>query len=496
MRLSLHQPALGIAIAVAALAIGRQHILPADEIRAVPAGDEEILASIYTPGRPAAEARAEPIRLTPGAHLLLDDYLIEASQGIVRRVNQPSRDPAVGNPIVTGGDGDGCIGPYLTVVRDPANGTFRIWYNVLSQGQSGGFGTMASDDGIHWKRPFELLADPGPLQWGCSVVDRGPDESPPQQRYKLVWWANGGMMLAVSPDGRQWKLASSEPILRHTHDINSLYYDPLHSRYLATLSVYTTGPTWKGQRRVTLQSASNDLRNWEKPWYVLTPDDQQDEGDTQFYAMDGYLARGDLLVGMVKMLRDDLRASDTPEGSYGIGYTALAWSRDGRHWIRDRQPFFQPDPLSGAWDHAHAWIDDQVPVNDEVFLYYGGYKNGHKVNRYVERQIGLVKMRRDRYVARGADASGGVLRTPLLVIDGQRITLNAQVNGALVARLLDANGQVLPGFDSTDCRPIRGDSLGHELRWNGEFGRLKSQPIRLELELRDAELFALNVEAR
>jgi hypothetical protein len=68
--------------------------------------------------------------------------------------------------------------------------------------------------------------------------------------------------------------------------------------------------------------------------YVLRPDDRVDPGQTQFYAMNGYLRRGDVLIGLVKILHDDWRAGGTPEGAYGVGYTALAWTRDGINWVR------------------------------------------------------------------------------------------------------------------------------------------------------------------
>ena len=46
-----------------------------------------------------------------------------------------------------------------------------------------------------------------------------------------------------------------------------------------------------------------------------------------------------------------------------------------------------------------TWIGYALPVGDEVYLYYGGYARGHKVEPDTERQIGLAKMKRDRYVA-------------------------------------------------------------------------------------------------
>ena len=94
--------------------------------------------------------------------------------------------------------------------------------------------------------------------------------------------------------------------------------------------------------------------------------------------MQGHLARGDLWIGMVKVLHDNWTAEGVPAGAYGMGHTELAWSRDGVNWVRDTTPFFEPDPTVGAWDHAHAWIDYQTIVGDEVYLYYGGYEQGHK----------------------------------------------------------------------------------------------------------------------
>jgi hypothetical protein len=98
----------------------------------------------------------------------------------------------------------------------------------------------------------------------------------------------------------------------------------------------------------------------------------------------------------VRVLRDDLPCD--PGGPRdGIGYSVLATSRDGVAWQRRREPFLDRDPGRGTWDHAMSWIGAAVPVGDEVFFYYGGYARGHKVEPATERQIGLARMKRDRY---------------------------------------------------------------------------------------------------
>ena len=137
---------------------------------------------------------------------------------------------------------------------------------------------------------------------------------------------------------------------------------------------------------------------------------------------------------------------DMDRKAAGLGYTVLAWTRDGLHWQRDNEPFIPNDPVPGRWDHAMAWGDEQILVGDETYLYYGGYERGHKVARYDERQIGLATMPRDRYVAREADLNPGRLVTRPLLFNGSDLTINAEVVGTLRVRLLDRDSEPLPGF--------------------------------------------------
>jgi hypothetical protein len=424
----------------------------------------------------------EPLKLNAGPHLFLDDHLIAEQSNLERAVNHPERLP---EPVVTGPE-DKCFQPYLTVLRDPDSGVFRIWYGVPENAGRSHLGYMESDDGIHWRRPHRVLDDPGPIQFGVSILDEGKSYPDPSTRYKYGYWWGGGLCVAASPDGFVWKPLADGPVLKHNHDINSIFRDSLRNRYIAFVSSYTEGPTWTGQRRIPMSSVSDDLIHWQDPWVIFSPN-AQDEGETQFYCMDGVIARGDLLIGLLKVLRDDLPAD--PDGpKAGIGYTVLAWSRDGEHWTRDREPFMDRGP-AGAWDHAMTWGDEQLLVDDETFIYCGGYRQGHKIERFTERQIGLARMPRDRYVARRAGETRGYLRTPLLVLKGEGMTVNADVRGYLRVRLVDEAGKALPGHDWEDCDTIKGDSTEHEVKWHGRLSSVKGKPVRIEFALRDADLW-------
>jgi hypothetical protein len=283
----------------------------------------------------------------------------------------------------------------------------------------------------------------------------------------------------------------------HNHDITSIFYDSARGRYMATISVNKDSDLWSESRRCTMQSYSQDLMNWSPPHYVLLPDTKREAGQVQFYAMDGFMTRGDLIVGMVKVLRDDVvvdRPADPPE-QYGMGYTTLAWTHDGETWVRDPEPFFLPDFHPGTWDHAHAWIDEQLLVDDEVFIYYGGYARGHKVNRFEERQIGLLKMKKDRYVGQKASGRAGKITTRPLLIAGSTLSVNiAGDGGALKVQVTDEKGVPVPGFTFADCPAITVGSVAARVQWPKPLTEVQGKPVKLEFLLDNACVYAFYVE--
>lgn len=461
----------------------------------VPADPLPNRSSVYGTPEAASASRRESgaIPLRTGPQLFVDDYLIESSENLMRKVVAPKRDPGVPNPVITGPE-DRCFQPFFTVLKDAASGRFRAWYGAAKTDRALSASHIAyleSEDGIRWLRPARILEDPGPIQFGSEVLDEGPGFADASRRFKYGWWHGGGLHVAASADGLRFEPLAPEVVLAHDHDINNLWRDPLRNRYVATISSSRQTPHARGPRRTTLQAFSADLLHWSPAWVALAADDRYDKDFLQFYAMSGFLVRGDLVIGFVKALHDDWKAAGAPEGAFGVGYTCLAWTRDGEHWVRDREEFFGPDSTPGAWDHAHAWLDEQLPVGDEVLLYYGGYKWGHKHNRFEERQIGLVKMQQDRYVARTAGEKIGVLRTPLVTLQGSAMTLNANAGGKIEVRLLDATGQVLP---SCDWVAVQGDRIDHPVKFGCSLRTLAGIPVHIEFRMRQAQLFGFALQ--
>lgn len=488
----------------------------------------------------ASPDAGKPIVLDKGVHLLLDDYLIARSVGVERKVIPPQR--FLNEPVVTGKIEHQNWQPFLTVLHDPtakSGKPFRMWYNVDTVDDPGdgeyfgATGYLESTDGIHWPGPYErlnsLTAD-GRVRFGASVLDDGPRYAIPQERYKMLYFDAGkyaGPRAAFSPDGRQWtRHADGQPVLPGSNgdDIWSAGFDPLRKRYF--LIGKTLAPhTWtnaEGQKvtatiRRYFTSFSSDFKTWSEPHMVFSPD-ERDSGITQWYGSAGFLTRGNVIVSFLRVLRDDLSPQGVPpeaveantrgkaglgasglgaSGGSGMGYTVLAWTRDGVNWQRDRHTdkFFEPDPRPGTWDHAMSWIGSAVPVGDEVYLYYAGYRWGHKYHHSVDRQLGLVKMKRDRFVARQAKAQPGTMTTPTVTIDGDALKLNVDSQaGEVRVQITNASGEPIPGFRFEDCRPITADSLRAPVEWQQPLATLRGKPVKLELRLKNTQLFALEIQ--
>ena len=452
----------------------------------------------------AAVLRAQGMRsavaLNQGPHLFIDDYLIAEQSYISRTVNNPEK---LAEPIITGGKtGDQCFQPYMSVLQDPLTRRFRIWYGTPETESQSHIGYMESEDGIHWIRPHRVLQDPHIIKFGVTVLDRGADHPDVSQRFLFAAYEKDGLKISTSPDGLIWKLMSDTTLLKHNHDITSLHWDPIRQHYLAIVSVWHKRADWKDNQRTPHQSVSKDLIHWEKPWPIITPKMGApiERGEMQFYSMSGVIRRGDLLIGVVKVLRDDLNATpgktgremgDMDRKAAGLGYTVLAWTRDGVTWQRDHEPFLDRNHVPGTWDHAMVWGDEQILVGDETFIYYGGYARGHKVARFDERQIGLARMPRDRYVAREADLNVGTLVTKPLLLQGNQMSVNANIAGMMRLRLLDESGRPLDGFEWVE---LEGDAVAIPVQWPAQLKTVHGKPVCIQFQFKDAQLYGFELE--
>ena len=461
-----------------------------------------------------------PLRLGRGPQLFVDDHLVEASSGLVRTTHQPKKLPG---PILAPSDRwqdtPSCV---LSVVDDRQAGLFRMWYAVRFPGITGAFAQYAyaeSEDGEHWRKPsLGFFGDNNLIQsmrgFGLVFVDDGPAASGPR-RYKFGHFGYAGsdgthgLWVEFSADGRRFTPYDANPVLTYTEqpgdvslsDIIDGCWDPLRNRYLICFKTIgwpsdgyrgSTANATEGHRRLVGQSTSKDFIHWTKPRRIIMPDPNE-PGVEEFLCMRPKV-RGDLYIGFLRILRDDMSAD--PGGPVnGIGWTELCTSRDGENWTRHREPFLDRGPV-GTWDHAMAYMGDCITIGEQDYFYYGGSSFGHKADkgRQSENAMGLAKLRKNGFVSRDAGDVAGSLRTPLMIFDATKLTMNAEVTGSVRVRVLDESGDPIPGFDWSDCAPVQGDSVSHPVTFGRALATLRNKPVRLEFSLQRASLYGFNLD--
>ena len=314
-----------------------------------------------------------------------------------------------------------------------------------------------------------------------------------------------GLAVAFSADGLRFEPYGENPVIVADEgtpyergyvnvigDIIDGCWDPLHKRYLIGCKINQGGYPGKpnhhqeGWRRTVGMSVSKDFINWKRPWQIVKPD--LDHGIEEFYGFQP-MVRGNLYLGFLRVLRDDLSA-DKGGPVRGIGWTELLTSRDGEGWTRHRDEFLDRSQEPGTWDHAMAWVADCVTVEDKEYVYYGGYLSGHKGGN---RQLGMAVLRKNGFVSRDAGVDESVLRTPLVVLDGIGLAVNAAVEGQMRMRISDEQGRPLPNFDWSDNIPINGDSVAHFVEWKGDFSEIVGRPVRLEFAMSKTQLYGFDL---
>ncbi len=102
--------------------------------------------------------------------------------------------------------------------------------------------------------------------------------------------------------------------------------------------------------------------------------------------------------------------------------------------------------------------------------------------------------RLDGFGSLNAPLPGGWAVTRPFTFDGDRLSINFSTSGGgrLRIGLQDANGVDLSGFSLTDCDLQYGDELERIVSWRrrSDVSALRGQPLRLAIELKDADLYS------
>ena len=483
----------------------------------------------------------------PTKQLLIDDYVVEDIDGALISYHPFKKHP--GNPlIVPDRPADlTLLLLYGTIHRNASTGEFRMWYIGHSIDEVGYREHMCyaeSDDGLTWRKP-----DLGVIEFRgtksnhlVDVTEEGravaphiiyrPDEPEPDRRYVRYFQSYPvvGTCAAYSSDGIHWR-PDFTPLFLGS-DAASPTFDPRTGRFFVVtiqdraigsyvrrspaVSMSEDGVSWSDFHPIIWADALDDrraFRNLSRVRDVLCYD-YPGHYHGEFNDMKPYPYAGMYLASLsvFECCGADLykgtwggRASGKDDSSLHLQLVSSR-SANLREWQRvgSREPMIDRGK-PGNWDAGFITAADApVVVGDELWLYYGGLAHSQQnkattifTGPVIEpgdmpSGIGLATIRLDGFVSLDADAEQGRLITKKLLFSGKRLEVNAAVRGSLRVAVLDGEGHALPGFGERDCVPLSGDSVRHEVRWNGgdDLHRLTGRPTRLSFHLQDAEFYA------
>lgn len=462
----------------------------------------------------------EPIQIGDAPQYVFDNQVVDNHWAIkykrenVQRVFHAAKKHGT-QPILRGDQPS-----YLWVIREPADGRFRMWYqaNTLvgaDEAKGRKFRTdiayAESSDGVHWARPALNLF---PQQPANAVIGHAghpnseacapcileiPKKDRRGFRYVMLYRAKGagakelsGIRLVGSHDGIHWEESSDTRIAHlHSDHPNTISFDPVTRQYVMYCRPKHIYRTFRGAMidtgasrriaRLTSRSLWSDWLEDADPQTMLIPDELDSARHFNFfYGMPTRYQSG-IFWGFL----EPFRMND-------FVYTELVTSRDGIHF--DRLPMrpklieYGPD---GSWDDtmiyaSPAWVE----VGNQWWIYYSGWDGPHGT---AERTgaIGLAKVRKEGFVSLRGPRGGGVVCTRQLIWPGGELVVNADASqGVLRVRVSDSRRKPIEGFDYDACQDLQADHVAHRVTWETrKLAELTGQTIRLEFYLRDADLY-------
>ncbi len=454
--------------------------------------------------------------------LFFDDWPILTRQGIDRRwfpaepwpEVKPWHDPLLAYSAVT------------SVLHDRQTGAWRMWGGGMTTRDKGDEGVSLcayeSRDGFDWQ-PLrqDPLVDRNATPEASHIVFSGEfaahgapyldvREANPARRYKMVYSdlspnpvdsSYGTCRMAASPDGIHWSIDRDAVWRRqHTDTLFSVVFNPYTERY------QWTGRPILGDRRVALDQ-TRDWKHFEKPQVLLHPDPLDMPG-VEFYGMPHFLYEG-YFIGFLWRLwgaPNDLAGSTRFMGRVD---SELAYSVNGLAWNRTNRQSFLPERGWGREDFGSEYPTALVMDSDGWLRVYttscvGEHNDGSKFSKdEAIAYITVSRWRRDGFCALEAHSDTGTMLLRGLLPRGGQILLNATTGrfGRIRAELRGLDNKPVPGYELDRCAPVSGDGHFLPLLWqDGDAVRdtldpLNGQPFKLYLEIRQARLYAVRVDA-
>ena len=266
-----------------------------------------------------------------------------------------------------------------------------------------------------------------------------------------------------------------------------------------------------GDRRICI-STTKDFEQFSRRITVLQPD-ALDRVGTEFYDMRARPYEG-MYIGLLKLfITDHFEEPNTINlpwsqlKCHGRQETELTYSYNGLHWYRSvREPFMGLRDY-GLQGGGMLCGMEMLRTPEDKLLFYASASKGGEADQAITPGLDttgfkntlLYEMRLDGFCSLKTWGYRGVLRTKTIVPKAGQISFNVRTMAHTEIRLQILDGQTaepIPGYTWDEAEPISGDHLFGEPRWKrrSDISELVDRPIRIEIAMREAELFAIRVE--
>jgi len=435
----------------------------------------------------------------PASPILKPEHDWETYDDVATRTNKPPNPAAM-----VFSDG---------VFFDPKDRVFKMWYMA---GYGGGTCLALSHDGITWQKP---LLDA--VRKGTNLVHRAPRDSntvwldqftrEAAQRFKMAYWHDHNLQLAVSPDGVHWSEIGETG---RAGDRSTFFFNPFRRQWVFSVRA----------DQFAVQSQSGRFRRyWESPdftravdWGVRAPvawvksdsrdPDRPDGGRPELYTLDcvGYES---LMLGLFTIWRGETLLREK------INEVTVGFSRDGFHWHRpDRSTFMGVSDTEGAWNWANVQSAGGccVIVGDNLYFYVSGRQGRPGTADPGVCTTGVAVLRRDGFasmdwlpgeggIVRGrvAPNASGTLTTRPIRFSGGHLFVNGDfTRGELRVEVLDKSGAVIAPFTFEAAAPVTGNGTRLAVNWTGaHLSDLAGREVRFRFSVTRGRLFSFWVSA-
>ena len=454
--------------------------------------------------------------------LFLDDWCLESTRNVVRRLGQPKPVPEG-----TWSDPYDLGNAYPSVFYDENRGKWRVIYggqpdptNHICNALFGAIG----DDGVHWE--IDRVGDdhtswsgsfPHCLMEGTKNAESGHvylDPRDTRYPYKILYldwdWRSGPATMrnpvVVSADGYRWHdLPGARWGDWSSDTCHTVFFNKLTGAHQVMCRAKDIKPPFS--QRLVASMETEDWLHFSEPETIVRPD-SCDPPLSQPYGMPMF-PYGDYFIGFLWLLVGD--PNETTTKGAGPVSNHLVYSINGRNINRTFRDQFVAPAEPGDFGGYGYYPCSLVQLPDELRIYSVGSRADHSGKGPIpagqhRTAMTLHTLRPDGFMYLESRSGAASLLTKGFELTDGSLALNVEAPIGEVRAQVHVQTDAVPGdpppvqqvaegFSAAECRPFTGDSLRWSPTWSSgrTLDELIGRTVRVEILFERARLYSLEV---